>query len=503
MTLPVLLRFSDLLDAAITRPQPELPKAIRDAGYKGRYRGVYPIKVNQQQQVIEEISHFGRKYHYGLEAGSKAELIVALAYMHDPEALHHLQRLQGRGVHRPRPATALKLGLQVFIVIERPGEVHQILERAKRPGRLAAHRRPGQARLARRGHVDRVRRRPQHLRADHLPDLETVDVLKREDMLDCLELLHYHLGSQIPNIRNIRSAMHEACRFYAELRKEGAAMGILDIGGGLAVDYDGSQTNFPSSRNYTLQEFCDDVIDIVMSVHGRRAGPPPDDRHARAGGPPWPTTRSCSSMSSTSASWTTARSLRVLPEGAHETLGRLLETYAAVSKKNIQEVFPRRDVLPRRDRATLFLHGACRCGSGRSSSRSSGTSSRGSARRSSELKHVPEELQGLDAALTSVYYGNFSVFQSLPDLWAIDQLFPIMPIHRLNERPRNQAIISDTTCDCDGKIDALHRPARRGATGSRCTTSRPARTTSSACSSWAPTRRPSATCTTSSATPTS
>jgi len=460
MTLPVLLRFSDLLDAAITDLNESFQKAIRDAGFKGRYRGVYPIKVNQQQQVIDEVSHFGTKYHYGLEAGSKAELIAALAHMHDPEAYVICNGYKDEEFI-DLALLGVKLGLQVFIVIERPGEVHQIIQRARALG--VSPRIGVRVKLASKaeGMWSESGGDRSIFGVTTSQILETVDVLKREGMLQCLELVHYHLGSQIPNIRNIRSALQEACRFYVELRKEGAAMGILDIGGGLAVDYDGSQTNFPSSRNYTLQEFSDDVIDIVMSAMDAAEVPHP--------------TIITESGRATVAYYSVLlfNILDVakmdyhdeppaLPEGSHETLGRLLETYAAVSKKNTQEVF--HDALYYRDEARAqFLHGSL-------SLRERGLSEQIFwsiiARIRKEirgLKHVPEELQGLDAALTSVYYGNFSVFQSLPDLWAIEQLFPIMPIHRLKERPRNQAIISDTTCDSDGRIERfidLHDVAR-------------------------------------------
>jgi len=460
LTPPVLLRFGDLLDAAITDLNESFQKAIRDAGYQGRYRGVYPIKVNQQQQVIEEVSHFGTKYHHGLEAGSKAELIAALAHMHDPEAYIICNGYKDEEF-TDLALLGVKLGLQVVIVIERPGEVHQIIERSRALG-VSPHI----------GVRVKLASKAEGMWTESGGDrsifgltttqiLETVDVLKREGMLPCLELMHYHLGSQIPNIRNIRSALQEACRFYVELRKEGAPMGILDVGGGLAVDYDGSQTNFPSSRNYTLQEFCDDVVDIVMSAMDAAQVPHP--------------TIVTESGRATVAYYSVLlfdildvacmdyqEEPPELPAGSHEALGRLAETWTAVSKKNIQEVF--HDALYYRDEAReLFLHGEL-------SLRERGLADRifwsiiARIRKEARgLKHVPEELEGIDAALTSVYYGNFSVFQSLPDLWAIEQLFPIMPIHRLKERPRNNAIISDTTCDSDGRIERfidLHDVAR-------------------------------------------
>jgi arginine decarboxylase len=460
MPLPVLLRFSDLLDAAITNINECFLKAIGEAGYAGRYRGVYPIKVNQQQQVIDEVSHFGIKYHYGLEAGSKAELMAALAHMHDPEAYVICNGYKDEEFI-DLALLGVKLGLQVFIVVERPGEVREIIQRSRAMGvepRIGIR-----VKLASKAEgmwsESGGDRSTFGLTTSQL--LETVDELKREGMLPCLELVHYHLGSQIPNIKNIRSALQEACRYYTELCAEGARMGILDIGGGLAVDYDGSQTNFPSSRNYSLQEFCDDVIDIVKSTMD-------------AAGVAHPTIVTESGRATVAyysvllfnildvAKMDYREEPPVLPEGSPEVLRNLREAWSTVSRKNMQELF--HDALYYRDEAReQFLHGTL-------SLRSRGLSEQIFwsiiARLRQEvrgLKHVPEELEGLDAALTSVYYGNFSVFQSLPDLWAIEQLFPIMPIHRLKERPRNQAIISDTTCDSDGRIERfidLHDVAR-------------------------------------------
>ncbi len=351
----MLLRFSSLLDAAITDLNESFQKAIRDAGYRGRYRGVYPIKVNQQRQVIDEVSHFGTKYHHGLEAGSKAELIAALAHMHDPEAYIICNGYKDEEFI-DLALLGVKLGLQVVIVIERPGRGapdHRALARPR----------------ASRPHIGvrvKLASKAEGMWTESGGDrsifgltttqiLEVVDVLKREGMLPCLELMHYHLGSQIPNIRNIRSALQEACRFYVELRQEGAPMGILDVGGGLAVDYDGSQTNFPSSRNYTLQEFCDDVIDIVMS--SMDAAEVPHPVIVTESGRATVAYYSVLLFNILDVSRMDYREeLPALPEGSHEALGRLAETYAAVSKKNIQEVF--HDALYYRDEAReLFLHG--------------------------------------------------------------------------------------------------------------------------------------------------
>jgi arginine decarboxylase len=450
MSLPVLLRFSDLLDASIVALNESFSQAIEKQQYRGRYRGVYPIKVNQQQQVIEEVCQFGGKYHYGLEAGSKAELIIALAYMHDPEAFIICNGYKD-AEFIDLALYGLKLGLQVLIVAERPGEIAQILDRASQ---LGVRPRIGlRAKLSSKSeglwYESGGDRSVFGLTASQL--IDAVDELRRTDALDCLELLHYHLGSQIPNIRTIQSALNEASRIYVELVAEGAPMGCLDIGGGLAVDYDGSQTNFASSRNYTLQEFCDDAVDMIMQVL---------DPHGVAH-PTIITEAGRSVVAYYSVLLFNVLDVshldhRVsdaeLPPEMSGALERLIDARNSLSKKNTQETY--HDAIFQRDEIrTLFAHGVVSLRERALGERLFWDIVARIRKEIREVKYVPEELQGLDAALTSIYYGNFSVFQSLPDHWAIDQLFPIMPIHRLKERPRNEGIFADTTCDCDGKID--------------------------------------------------
>ncbi len=449
MALPVLLRFGDLLDASIAAINHSFMHAIDSLQYKGAYRGVYPIKVNQQQQVIEEVCQFGRKYHYGLEAGSKAELAIALAYMHDPDAYIICNGYKDREFI-DLALYGLKLGLQVIIVVERPGEVRQVLERA---AKLAVKPRLGlRAKLSSRSegmwYESGGDRSVFGLTTSQIVD--AVDELKASGMIGCLELLHYHLGSQVPNIRSIQQALNEACRIYAALIKEGAPMGCLDIGGGLAVDYDGSQTNFSSSRNYTLQEFADDVIDIIMSVLDaeKLAHPTLITESGRATVAYYSVLLFNVLDVNQLHHWSVDEQL---PRERTAALDRLLEARDSVSKKNLQEAY--HDAIFYRDEIrTLFTTGSIGLRERALGEQVFWDVVARIRKETKSLKHVPEELQGLDAALTSIYYGNLSVFQSLPDLWAIDQLFPIMPIHRLTERPRQEGIFTDTTCDCDGKI---------------------------------------------------
>jgi arginine decarboxylase len=252
--LPVLLRFRDLLHSRITEINLSFRKAIREHGYRAEYRGVYPIKVNQQRQVIEEIAEFGKKYHYGLEAGSKPELIAALAHMHDPEAFiicngYKDEEFIDLALH------AKKMGLKIMLVLEMPSELDLILERSRQIGVL-----PNlgiRVRLSTRGsgHWQDSAGDKSVFGLNASQVIEVVDRLKAAGHLDCLKMLHYHQGSQIPNIAAIREGATEAVRMYCDLVKEGAPMGVLDIGGGMAVDYDGSHTNFHSSCNYSIPEY--------------------------------------------------------------------------------------------------------------------------------------------------------------------------------------------------------------------------------------------------------
>ncbi|MHC4924731.1 MAG: biosynthetic arginine decarboxylase, partial [Planctomycetota bacterium] len=262
---PLLLRFRNLLDRRIESLNHSFQRAMDAFGYKGSYRGVYPIKVNQQQQVIEEITDFGRKFHYGLEAGSRPELLAALAYMQDPEALIICNGYKD-AAFIDLALQAKRMGLRIILVVEMPGELPAIIERSKALGirpelgvrfRLSAG---SEGRWSGSGGD----RSTFGLNTPQL--IDAIDLLKQEGFLDCLHLLHYHQGSQLPNILPIREAAGEAVRVYLSLIEEGAPMGLLDLGGGLAIDYDGSHTNSPSSCNYGLEEYATDLVEIVQGL---------------------------------------------------------------------------------------------------------------------------------------------------------------------------------------------------------------------------------------------
>ncbi|NLV36832.1 MAG: biosynthetic arginine decarboxylase [Clostridiaceae bacterium] len=450
LDMPVLLRLENLLDSQIAYINDSFKKAMKELGYKNVYRGVYPIKVNQQQQVVEEVTRFGQRYHHGLEVGSKAELIAALPVMKDKEAYlicngYKDEEFIDLGLY------AVKMGFKLFFVIEIPDEVDTIIERSRALGvkpnigiRVKLSSRAGGHWLESGGD-----RSIFGLNVSQL--INMVDYLKGKDMLDSLKLLHYHVGSQIPNIRDIRSAVLEASRVYSELVKEGAPMGYLDLGGGLAVDYDGSSTNYVHSRNYTVEEYCADIVEAVMTT-------------LDSSGVPHPVILTESGrMTVAYYSVLLFNVLNVekfeeydipdkVDEDAPEQLKNLFDVNKSLSLKNIQECY--NDALYYRDEMRdMFKHGKISLRDRSIGEKVFWNTISQIAQEKKKLKNSPPDLEDIESAIADIYYCNFSVFQSIPDSWSIDQLFPIMPIHRLLELPKRNAVIADITCDCDGKID--------------------------------------------------
>lgn len=453
--MPVLLRVENILSARIAKIHKSFQHAIKTLGYKGEYRGVFPIKVNQQQQVVEKIAQFGARYHHGLEVGSKAELIAAVSLMDDREACiicngYKDAEFMDLGLQ------ATRLGFNVFFVLEMPGELDLLLERARRLGVRPNIGARAKLSVKATGHWTDSGGERSTFGLSSAQIVDIVDTLKNSGMLDCFKLLHYHLGSQISNIRDIRTGVIEASRLYAGLSQEGAPMGFLDLGGGLAVDYDGSHTNFVSSRNYNLDEYCADVVETIMSVLDESgvAHPHIITESGRA------TVAYYSVLLFNILDVNVVEEARLpetLPEDAPESVRNLQEALANVSLRNLQESY--NDAIFYRDEARrMFSTGAVNLRQRTLAERYFWAIVMRIAKEKSKLKNVPRDLEDIDVNLADIYYGNFSVFQSLPDTWAIDQLFPIMPIHRLGEFPSRQGIISDITCDSDGRIDQFIDP---------------------------------------------
>lgn len=450
MGLPVLLRFSDLLGSRIELLNNSFAKAIADYGYQGEYRGVYPVKVNQQQQAIHDVVTFGKRFHHGLEVGSKAELIAALAYMHDPQAYLICNGYKD-AEFIDLALYAIKMGLRTILVVEMPDELNLIVERAKemnvRPRigvRVKLNSRVGGKWTESGGDRSVFGLTPSQT-------IGAVDQLRSLEMLDCLEMLHYHLGSQVPNIREIRGAIAEASRFYVDLKREGAKMGIIDIGGGLAIDYDGSHTNYASSANYDVAEYCADVIEGIMAACDSTDVPHPtiisESGRAIIG---YYSVLLINVLDT--ARFERAAMPENLPEPMPESMENLVDVAKTLRTKNLQEYF--HDAVYYREQVQdAFRHGHITLRQHAIADEIFWHILTRIKEELPNLKYVSDELQGLPAAMSDVYYCNFSVFQSLPDVWAIDQLFPIMPIHRLLQKPTRNAYLSDITCDCDGKID--------------------------------------------------
>lgn len=451
--LPLLLRFSDILRSRIELLNKAFHVAMTDYGYAGLYRGVYPIKVNQSRKVVEEVMAFGKRYNYGLEAGSKPELMAIMAIHDNPDALIVCNGYKDTE-YIETALLASRLGHKVILVIEKPSEVEQIHAVSQQHGILPTL--GLRAKLSSRGagHWKQSGGDRSKFGLSAAEMVAAVHKLREWGWLDRLQLLHFHLGSQISAIRSIKNALREAGRLFVELYKMGCqALEYCDVGGGLGVDYDGSQTNFASSMNYTIQEYANDVVYIVQEI-------------CDASGVPHPTlvTESGRAVAAHHSvlvvnvlgvnELDTGEGLERVPDDANALVKYLAETHDLVNSKNLLESY--HDALEYKDQVLqlfnlghLSLEERVTC-----EKLFWGTIQRilGFMR---NLTHLPEELDGLEKALCDTYFCNFSTFQSLPDAWAVGQLFPIVPIHRLNERPTRRAILADITCDSDGKIDSF------------------------------------------------
>jgi arginine decarboxylase len=447
--LPILIRFAEILKHRLGEIHKAFSSAIAEHKYTGEYCCVYPIKVNQQRQVVEEVLKFGKPYKFGLEAGSKPELLVVMAMASEDTPIICNGFKDAEFIEMAM--MALKVGRKIIPVVEKYTELELILQMAEKIGvrpvigmrvKLAAR---GSGRWQQSGGF----RSKFGLTVTEI--LRALGELKSRGMGDCFQLLHFHLGSQITNIRQIKGALNEAVRVYVDLVRQGAGLNFLDVGGGLGVDYDGSQTNFESSANYTLQEYANDVVYHVQSV-------------CDEAGVAHPTIISESGRAV--VAYHSALVFGVLgvagqgendvplqlPEDAEQPLLDLLDTYQNLTVRNVLEGF--HDASQSLDMAmSLFSGGYLPLVQRSMAENLFWAICHKIQRLARTLEFMPEELEGLDAMLSDTYFCNFSLFQSMPDSWAIKQLFPVMPIHRLDERPTRHAVLGDITCDSDGKIE--------------------------------------------------
>jgi arginine decarboxylase len=450
LDLPILVRFNGILKDRLREIHDVFAQAIKDHDYKGHYICVYPIKVNQQRHVVEQVVSYGKVYGFGLEAGSKPEMLAVVA-MTDAETPIICNGFKDAEFIE-MAMLAQKMGRKVIPVVEKYTELALILKYAEKVGvrpqigmriKLAAR---GSGRWQSSGGW----RSKFGLTVSEI--LHAVDELKSRDMLDCFKLLHFHLGSQITNIRHVKTAVTEAARAYADLCKRGAGLEYLDIGGGLGVDYDGSQTNFESSVNYSLNEYAADVVHHVQAVCEEAAVPHPTiiSESGRAVA----AYHACLVFGTlgVAGQGNGDENLLDIPADSEQPLFDLVDTHKGVTARNVLESL--HDAQQAMDVAmTLFSTGYLSLEQRALAENLFWSICKKIKRLSEQLDFMPEELEGLDTLLSDTYFCNFSLFQSMPDSWAIKQLFPVMPIHRLEERPTRHAVLGDITCDSDGKID--------------------------------------------------
>jgi arginine decarboxylase len=449
LDLPLLIRFPNILQDRIRQLNQCFQSAIREYGYEGTYRGVFPIKVNQQRHLVEEIVESGRPWRFGLEAGSKPELLIALAAMEDEDGLIICNGYKDLA-YLETALVAQGFDNKVIVVLERVEELDLAFRASEKLGI-----RPClgvRAKLSSKGMgrwADSAGDRAKFgLTTSEI--VHVIDELEKRSMLDCLQLLHFHLGSQVSSIIPIKNAMREAGQIYVELMKMGCDMRFLDVGGGLAVDYDGSKTDFRGSRNYDVQEYAYDVVAGIQEACEKAGVRPP------------------TIVSESGRSIAAYQSVLIFdalgvdrvdfedpqepsPED-HRILDEFYEAWKGVQPKNVQESW--HDAQQALEEArSLFKFGYLGIRELARAEHLFWSCCEKIRQSMKRLKYVPEELTAIEDLMGAIYYCNFSLFQSAPDIWAMDQLFPFMPIHRLEEEPSIRARLADLTCDSDGMID--------------------------------------------------
>ena len=450
MSTPILLRFPDILDTRIEKISNCFEEASKRYNYQARNFMIYPIKVNQMRQVVEEIVSHGKKFNIGLEAGSKPELHAVLATNINDNALEICNGYKDDN-YIELALLAQKLGRRIYLVVEKLNELRMIADIAKklkiRPNigiriKLSSN---GSGKWAESG-GDQSKF---GLNSSEL--LEALEILEKRDMKDCLKLTHFHIGSQITKIRHIKNALREATQFYVQLSKQGFSIDFVDIGGGLGVDYDGTRSSASeSSMNYSIQEYANDAVSALVDVCEKNGLKQPNI------------------ITESGRSLTAHHSILIfdvlettslpkwqddaeLPEDAHELAKELYEIWDNLNELRMFESW--HDALQIREEALdRFSLGLLDLQTRAQIEKLFWSIAREIGELSASMKHQPEELRKIARLLPDKYFCNFSLFQSLPDAWAIDQVFPIMPIQRLDERPTKTCTIQDITCDSDGKI---------------------------------------------------
>ena len=457
VSAPVLLRFPDILDNRIEKISNCFRSASKTYDYKGQNFMIYPIKVNQMRQVVEEIVTYGKKFNIGLEAGSKPELHAVLGTNIDADALIICNGYKD-AAYIELALLAQKMGRRIYLVVEKLNELRMIADIAKRlrvrPNigiriKLSS---TGSGKWSESG-GDQSKF---GLNSSEL--LEAIDILERRDLKDCLKLIHFHIGSQINKIRVIKNALREATQFYVQLSKLGFDIDFIDIGGGLGVDYDGTRSSSSeSSMNYSIQEYANDAVSAIVDVCQKNG------------------LREPNIITESGRSLTAHHSVLVfevlettqlpvwkdneeLDENAHELARELYEIWDRLDQARLFESW--HDALQIREEALdLFSLGMLDLKTRAQIEKLFWSIAREVGQIGASMKHIPEELRKISKMIPDKYFCNFSLFQSLPDSWAIDQLFPIVPLSRLDEKPTRTCTIQDITCDSDGKIANFISPS--------------------------------------------
>ena len=447
--VPIMVRFPDIIKSRVELMHACFQKAFQDHSYKGQYQGVYPVKVNQQRHLVEELVYYGRNLRLGLECGSKPELLVVLALMNNKDAVVVCNGFKD-SEYIETALLAQKLGRHTIIVMDRKDELPLIIAAAKK---FSVRPKIGfRAKLNTQGAgkwVDSSGARSK-FGLTTVEIMEGIQLLKKENMLDCLELLHYHIGSQVPAINSIKSSLKEAARFYVELYKLGAQLKYIDVGGGLGVDYDGSGRS-DSSVNYSEQEYANDVVSTLQTLCDEKGIPHPNII-TECG-------RALVAHHSVLICNVTGRNDLRRPEPPKPAdkkdpsiMQDMQYIFEKINKDNINECF--NDLVQTKNESlNLFVYGVLSleqrawC---ESMYFAISTKMLALAKVTPDCDDIVKALQ---EELCDTYFCNFSVFQSVPDSWAVGQLFPVMPIHRLEEEPDHEATLADLTCDSDGKIE--------------------------------------------------
>jgi arginine decarboxylase len=450
LRVPIMIRFPDIIKSRVELINGCFAKAISEHGYQGTYCGVYPIKVNQQRHLVQELINHGRSHRLGLECGSKPELLVVLALMNNSDGLVICNGFKDTE-YIETALLSQKLGRHTIVVVDRFEELLLIIDAAKK-----LNVRPNigfRAKLNTQGAgkwVDSSGARSKFgLTAMEI--VEGVELLRKENMLDCLELLHFHIGSQIPAIQSIKSSLREGVRFFTELYHMGAkALRFIDVGGGLGVDYDGSG-NSDSSINYSEQEYANDVVAALQSLCDEEKVPHPDI-----------VTESGRFLSAHHSilvfNVLGINDLRrheppiAAVKGDHQVIQDLQYIYEKLNRENLNECY--NDLLQTRQEVLqLFTYGVLSLSARAWCENMYFTIATKMVEMAKSCEDAEDISTHLSQELCDTYFCNFSLFQSIPDSWAVGQLFPVMPIHRLTEEPRRQATLADLTCDSDGKIE--------------------------------------------------